>query len=290
MQMKKIIIALSLVLVIFQLIAQENEIPYPALSPKGNISQTVGNTLIEIEYERPSARKREIFGALVPWNKIWRTGAGNCTKIRFDNEVKVGGQEVPAGNYSVFTIPNPKEWIVILNKDTTLYGSYNYNYENDIARFVVIPTESRRYYETLNIDIELIQHNAKVYISWENTLVSFDIETSTNVQITKLINEELLTGKNQLSDSYAGAASYLFFRGIDLAVALDLADRAIELDENSEWPRYLKIRIYEKLKLYDSAIEEIDKTMLVLKRIESERKNEIRQLKLDYERISKLRE
>src|SRR5688500_17650295 len=77
-------------------------------TPKGILSQTVGNTKIEIEYERPLARKRKIFGDLVPWGQVWSTGAGACTKIRIDKPVLIGGQKVPAGNYSLFTIPNPE--------------------------------------------------------------------------------------------------------------------------------------------------------------------------------------
>lgn len=70
----------------------QSDYPYPSLSPLGKISQQVGNTVIDIEYERPSARKRKIFGELVPWNKVWRTGAGYCTKIWFDKPVIVEGQ------------------------------------------------------------------------------------------------------------------------------------------------------------------------------------------------------
>ena len=122
--MKEKILILFLIFSAFGVLAQDSAYPYPSLSPKGKISQIVGNTTIEIEYERPSVRKREIFGDLVPWGKLWRTGAGSCTKISFDKDVVVSGQNIEAGKYSIFTIPNPKEWIVILNRDTKLYGTY----------------------------------------------------------------------------------------------------------------------------------------------------------------------
>lgn len=284
--MKIVILIISLVFVSFQIKGQE--IDFPSFSPKGNISQTVGNTLIEIEYERPSVRKRQIFGELVPWNKVWRTGAGNCTKIKFDKDVKIGGQIVSAGNYSIFTIPNIDEWLVIINKDTSLYGSYNYDFKKDVARFVVTPSKSSRFYETLNFDIELNQHNAKVYISWANTQISFDIETSTNGYIEKLIREELLTGKNKVSDNYAGASAYLAYRGIDLAIALKLADKAKELDKNSEWIYGIKIGIYESLKLYDNAMEEISQLLLILKRNTEDRSAEIQKMESEYELIKML--
>ncbi len=286
--MKNILLILFL-LVIIHVKGQETEFLFPPFSPKGNISQIVGNTLIEVEYERPSARKRQIFGSLVPWNKIWRTGAGNCSKIRFNKDVEIGSQKIPAGNYSIFTIPNPKEWIIILNKDTTLYGSYDYDYKKDIARFIVIPEVSNRFYETLNFDMELNQHNAKMYISWTNIQVSFDIKTSTNTEIEKLIKEELLTEKNKLFDNYAGAAAYLSFRGVYLAQALILADKAKELDNDSEWVSRIKIEIYEILKLYDDAFDEVNKALNILKR-KKDRANEISEMESKYKQIKKLKE
>jgi hypothetical protein len=287
--MKNIILVLSILLVSYQINGQEIDFTYPSFSPKGNISQTVGNTLIEVEYERPSVRKRQIFGGLVPWNKVWRTGAGNCTKIKFDKDLKIGGQKVSAGKYSIFTIPNIEEWIVIINKDTSLYGSYDYDFKNDIVRFVVIPTESSRFYETLNFDIQLNQHDAKIYLSWANTQINFDIETSTNDDIEKLIREELLTGKNKVSDNYAGASGYLAYRGIDLAIALKLADKAKELDKNSEWIHGIKVGIYESLKLYNNALEEISQLLIILKRNKDDRSAEIQKMESEYERINKLK-
>ena len=287
--MKKFQFLIILILVGFQLLGQDTDYPYPSFSPKGNISQIVGNTLISVEYERPSARKRLIYGGLVPWNKVWRTGAGNCTKIAFDKEVTIEGQKVPSGSYSVFTIPNPNEWIVILNKDTTLYGSYNYNAKKDVTRFTAVPVESNRYYETLNFDIELNQHNAEMYISWANTQIKFNIETSTNEKMEKLIREELLTGINQVSRTYAGAASYLVFREMDYENALKLAEKAIELEENNVWVYGIKADIYERLKLYESAIFEITRELEILNKNKENYKEEIKKLESKYERLTKPR-
>lgn len=218
---------------------------------------------------------------------VWRTGAGNCTKISFSKPVIVGGQAISAGNYSLFTIPNPEEWMVILNTDTTLYGSYDYDYKKDVARFSVSSYESPRFYETLTFDIELINNNSKLYISWANIQLHFDIETSTNEEIEKLIEEKLLAGLHKDSDIYAGAVEFLIYQSKDFALALQLAEKAIELDEQNEWARNLKIRIYEKLKLYDNAMEEINKTVDMLKE-KGNRAREINQLEADYKRIMSL--
>lgn len=217
----------------------------------------MGNTTVTIEYERPSARKRQIFGALVPWNTVWRTGAGRCTRIKFDKGVNMGGQQLDPGTYSIFTIPNPKKWIVIVNRDTTLYGSGFYDSKKDVARFVATPTKSNRFYETLTFDIEILPNDARIFMSWGNVQVVFDLETTTDREIEKYIQTELLTKKNKDSDRYARAAEYLFFQGENFSDALKLSEYAIELD-NNRWGRGLKIKVYKRLKLYDNALEEIN--------------------------------
>ena len=288
--MIRTIITFVLTLIVYNTSAQDEEYPYPSLSPKGNISQTVGNTIIAIEYERPSVRKRQIFGDLVPWNKVWRTGAGHCTKISFDKSVLIGGQKIEAGNYSLFTIPNPKEWIIILNRDTSLFGSYDYDYEKDVARFTAVPYESNRFYETLNFEIEILPNDARIFISWANVQVNFDVETTTDSEIEMLIRTQLLTKKNKDSRIYAGAAEYLLYQGNNYSDALKLADYAIELDKNG-WARGLKIKIYEKLKLYDDALQEINEYIQNAPSMnydEKQMENILRELKSDYERISKL--
>jgi tetratricopeptide (TPR) repeat protein len=256
--MRKEVFLLLILVFCFGSIFSQDEYPYPSLSPKGKVIQQVGNTQIEIEYERPNTRQRKIFGELVPWNQVWRTGAGHCTKIRFDRPVKIEGHPVPPGKYALLSIPNPSQWIIILNRDTTLYGSYNYDPAKDIARMVVRPQSTSRYYQTLTFDIELIPNNTRVYLSWEHTQIAFDIETTTDQEIEQFITEELFTGKSQKSNLYAGAAEYYLYQGTNWMAGLQLADQALALDPNNGWARDLKIRIYERLKYYKNALREIE--------------------------------
>jgi tetratricopeptide (TPR) repeat protein len=182
----------------------------------------------------------------------------------------------------MFTIPNPHVWVVILNKDTTLYGSYDYKFENDAARFIIIPQRTDRYYETLNFDFELIPKNARIYASWENTQISFDIETTSDKLIENFIVKELATGKEKNSDIYTGAAEYYLYQGTNLSEAISLADKALEIDKNNSWARDLKIRIYERLKLHKKALIEIEKALEVIKvakyENEEDREREIKDL------------
>ena len=285
MMKKNLKVAVALILFIIETSLIFGQTEYPPLSGKGRIIQEVGNTQVEIEYERPSARDRTIFGALVPYNSVWRTGAGYCTKISFNKPVIIGGQPVNAGTYAVFTIPNPNEWVLILNSDTALYGSSNYDSKNDVARFVVKPHKTQRYYETLTFDIDLIPNNARVYISWENTEISFDLLTNTDELLMNYINEFLLTKKETAGNRYANAAEQLYFLNFRLNTALKLCEIALEKhkDEDHYTKGYVyrvKMEIYEKLHLYQEAIEVINQA------IENEKyKNEIPRWKKHKERI-----
>jgi hypothetical protein len=254
--MRKILFLILLMAVQGSLFAQ---FEFPSLSPKGNITQVIGDTHIEVEYERPAARNRVIFGGLVPWNKVWRTGAGYCTKIRFDKPVSVGGQQIEAGHYSLFTIPIPDSWIIIFNTDTTLYGSYRYDAEKDVARFVVDSEKSDRFYETLTIDIDFIPNHAHMYVSWANTQIHFPIHTGTDERVMRFIQEELLTGKEKDPDQYGMGSDYLMYQNQDFSDALALAEMMIQKEGNEGWARIIKLTVYEKLHLYDKALVEIEK-------------------------------
>jgi tetratricopeptide (TPR) repeat protein len=238
--------------------AQDIPAPFAPLSARGRLIQNVGNTLIELEFERPSVRGREIFGGLVPWDKVWRTGAGPCTKISFSDAISFGGHEVPAGSYSLFTIPNPKEWTVILNSDTSLYGSYDYDPDKDVARLQVLPVYTQRHYEALTFELDILPNDARLYISWANTQVSFEIGTYTDERIEAFIEGQLLTHKESNADLYPWGAEYLYLKRKDLIDALDLAETGIEKDDSNEWARSLKILIYEALGQYAEALTAIE--------------------------------
>ncbi|WP_044102626.1 DUF2911 domain-containing protein [Neolewinella persica] len=227
----------------------------PSFSPLGKIQQEVGNTTVEVEYERPLARGREIYGGLVPWDKVWRTGAGYCTKLRFSKAVMVGDQPVPAGRYSLLSIPGKKEWMIILNKDTSLYSGHNHDPEKDVARFRVRPTTTSRHYEALTIDLDLEGENARLYISWTDTQLSFPINTSTEAETMAFI-DGLFT--RPLSDTlnYTFAAEYLFFGRKDLQKALKLTELDLQAG-NGGYVHRLRMELFEYLGHKDKAVEEV---------------------------------
>jgi tetratricopeptide (TPR) repeat protein len=231
-----------------------SQLIFPSLSPKGRIEQTVGLTNITVDYERPAARGRKVFGELVKYEKLWRTGAGNCTKITFSQPVIIDNKKINKGTYSVFTIPNTNEWTVILNTDTTLYGVSSYDERNDLLRFKAKTQSTDRYYESLTIDIDVIPNNAIVYIAWEKTQISFQVETESDKIANDFIQQNLLTDKSQDPEEYAAAAEYYFYLDKDLDRALILIDKAIRR-KNESWYYRQKIDILEKQMKYKEAID-----------------------------------
>ncbi len=248
---------LSLMLIRLNSIAQ---IDFPALSPQGSIQQKVGVATISVLYERPAARGRKIFGELVPYNNLRRTGAGNCTKIKFDEDVLIANKLIPAGTYSLFSIPNLPDWTMILNSDTTLYGTGGYDERKDIVCFKTKAEATDRYYESLTIDIDVIPDNAELTISWEKTRVSFKIKTETDKKIAKMVNDQLLSGKIKDPQLLAMGAEYYYFLGRDLETGLALVNRAIDI-KPSAWYYSLKVDILLVDKKYAEAIETLKLNM-----------------------------
>jgi hypothetical protein len=120
--------------------AAEEKFEFPDASQHATITQRVGLTDVSIDYSRPNMRGREIFGGLVPYGKVWRTGANSPTKIKFSDAVKIGGQDVPAGEYAFYTIPNQDEWSIILSKNLKLWGAYGYKPDADELRVTAKPS------------------------------------------------------------------------------------------------------------------------------------------------------
>lgn len=226
---------------------------FPELSPKGVLEQKIGSTFITIAYERPAARGRQIFGGLVTYDKLWRTGAGNCTKISFSDAVIINNKRIEKGTYSLFTIPGKKSWTVILNSDTTLYGTPNYDEQKDIVRFQTDSQQSTRFYESFTFDIDVVPNNAKIYMSWGNTQISFKVDTEIDRLSNKFIAENLLTDKSNNADEYATAAEYYYYRNENLDQAIWLINKAIA-KKGEAWYYRQKIDILEKQKKYQEAI------------------------------------
>lgn len=133
-------------------------------------------SFMRIIYSRPKKNGREVFGELVPYGKVWRTGANEATEITFYKDVNFGGQDVKAGTYSLFTIPNEKEWTVILNSALNQWGAYRYDESKDVARVTVKPKSTAATVETFSIASEKDGENFNLMLGWDDTYVQVPVK------------------------------------------------------------------------------------------------------------------
>ena len=148
----------------------------PRPSPNGFVEQTVGTAQVSIAYSRPFVKGRDVFGGLEPYGKVWRAGANEATVIVFPIDVKVEGSDLPAGAYSLFTIPDEKEWTIIFNSQPKQWGAFSHNAELDVLR-VHTNSRSAHHQEMLTYSFEEVTNEgATVVLHWGTTQIPFKVE------------------------------------------------------------------------------------------------------------------
>lgn len=146
-------------------------------SPRTSAMAMVGNNHVHIDYGSPSVRGRSIWNGLVAYGQVWATGAHKATWIEFSEDIKINEQVVPKGKYGFFTIPNKKEWTIILSKDWDMHLADDYNAENDVIRLKVKPKKKKAITEALTYEVKVLDNKkSKISLSWEYLTVSFDFE------------------------------------------------------------------------------------------------------------------
>ena len=242
--MKKIIIALAIIIANFTIEAQ---VKTPQSSPKATIQQSVGLTDVEIEYSRPSARGRAVFGNLIPFGKVWRTGANENTTISFSDDVIIDGKTLKKGKYSLYTVPKIESWEIIFYKTTDNWGNpEEWKEENVALRATVKPETLNKSVETFTIGISGLDNNfAYLEISWENSFAALKFEVPTQKKATANI-EKALSGP--ASADYFAAAQFLFQSNGDNAKALEYVNKSLEMTKDKPfWYNRLKSVIQAKL-------------------------------------------
>jgi hypothetical protein len=177
MKHSKLILGLLVVLMITVCLpaAAQRGSEKPRLSPNAVVSQTVGVTVIEIQYGRPAVKEREIWGGLVPFDKVWRSGANEATTISFSTDVTINGQKLAAGTYGFFTIPTAGEWTVIFNSVSKQWGSMAYDASQDVLQIKVTPAEADMR-EWLQYSFEkLTSNSADVMFRWHKLALAFTV-------------------------------------------------------------------------------------------------------------------
>jgi hypothetical protein len=259
--------------------AQEaKKIEFPQASPLSSVKERVGVTDVTIEYSRPSMRERKIFGGLVPYGEVWRTGANSATKVTFSTDVKLGGSAVPAGSYALFTIPGEAEWTVILSKVVDgQWGSYAYNQKDDQARIKVKPVAMAEPLETFTISVQdLRAANANLVLAWEKTKVPVKIETDLVSKIVPQI-EAAMASSGEKPD--LAAAMFYYENNLDLALAKDWIEAAAMEQPDAVWIVYRKGLILKKMGDKEGALAAAKQALELAKKAQGE-------LSAEYTRLS----
>jgi hypothetical protein len=227
-------------------------VDFPAPSPACTIKQHVGLTDIEVVYSRPGVKGRQIFGGLVSYGEVWRTGANSATKITFSTPVKFNGANVPAGTYALFTIPGETEWTIILNKVAVQSGAFQYDEKQDLVRVQTKPIQLKEQIETFTIEFNEIRDDSAVLnLVWDTTVVPVKIEMDLTGKLVPQIEAAMAApGDNK---PYFQAAMFYYEHGQDLQKARKWVDAAIAQRE-AHYIVHLKAKILAKLGDKEGAI------------------------------------
>lgn len=220
-------------------------VSFPAPSPACTVKQHVGLTDITVEYSRPGIKNREIFGSLVPYGQVWRTGANAATKLTFSTAVKLNGTDIPAGTYALFTIPGQNEWTIIINKGAAQWGAFQYDEKNDVARFAATPVDLAEKVESFTIEFtDIRDESANLDLIWDHTVVPIHIGVELTSQLVPQI--EAVMGSDAKDKPYYQAALFYYNHAQDLQKASKWVDAAIAQRE-AHYIVYLKAEILAKL-------------------------------------------
>ena len=233
--------------------AQSTDFKMPVASPSTTVQQTFSTSFISVEYSRPSMNGREVFGALVPYGNVWRTGANSATKITFGEDVSLNGTPVMAGSYSLYTIPGEKIWTIIINKNTGNWGTSGFDKKDDVAEFKVPVQVISDKVETFTISIDNITNKScDLAISWANTRIPIKIKADNDARIMSWLDKELKGDK----PPYQAAASYYLDNGKDLKLALEYATKSIDANPKAFYLHWLKARVLSKMGNKKEALKE----------------------------------
>lgn len=227
--MKKILLS---VLLAGSLLTSQAQLRTPAPSPLQTIKQDFGLGNIEISYSRPAMKGRKIFGDLVPYGNIWRTGANSATTLQFSDEVTIGGVKLAPGKYGLLSIPNKDSWTLIITKQTDVTSPAAYKQEMDVVRVNAPVTKSKGRTENFMIQVDNIKPTqCQIELSWDQIKVAFTVETDIDTRIMQQISTAMKGEK----PPYFNAAMYYMENGKDLNQALSWFEKAAASTPTAFW-------------------------------------------------------
>lgn len=223
----------------------------PQPSTTQTIKQNFGLSSIELSYSRPNAKERVIFGELVPFGKVWRTGANQASTLTFGDDVTIGDKKIAAGKYGLLSIPNKNNWILIITKQLDVTSPSAYKEENDLVRVNVKPMVVANKVETFSMQFTNVKSSScELTLQWENTTVSLPISTDVDGKVMSQINN-IMTKDNL---PYFNAAMYYMESGKDLNQALSWFNKAVEQNPGAYYMYFQKASCLAKLGKKQEAI------------------------------------
>ncbi len=215
----------------------------PPASSTQTVVQSVGIHNISLKYNRPNTNDRKIFGGLIPYNEVWRTGANTIPSISFEEQVSIAGHSVPKGTYGILSIPGTQEWTIILSKNVQQWGAYTYKKEEDVLRFTVPAEQVNPKVESFTMSFdEVTENSTTLSLVWENTKVKFPITVDQRAEIMANIKEAMQGEKKP----YLAAAQYYLKNNLDLKQALAWAEAAEKENNKAPYIGYWKAKIQLK--------------------------------------------
>ncbi len=243
------------------------DLMFPKPSPSAEVEQQVGITEVEISYSRPSVRGRQIWGKLVPYGKMWRTGANKATSIAFDKPVSIAGKEVEPGKYAIFTIPKKDKWTVIINENADQWGKADYDKSKDVHRFKVSPEETH-HHEMMTFHFKNVtKDSAGIVLAWKKTRIDFPLTLETDKMLMADMEKAVAKANKGDWETYYECANYLIDEGMKMDKAEKWLNKSLEAEKN--WRNlFSKAELLKKKGKRDKAIETAKKAK---KKAESER-------------------
>lgn len=252
--------AFFLAFILLGMTAIAQQLQMPQASPSAKIAQKVGLTDVTVDYSRPSTKGRKIFGELVPFDQVWRTGANGATILSFSTEVKLGGVTVPAGSYALYSIPGKASWTIILSKNTKLWGAIGYDAKDDVLRFEASPAKTSRMYDSFDISFnKLTDNSADLSIKWEQTRVDFTIQTDVDPIVMADIKKQVIDSQSSNPALLYQAANYYFTSNKDANQAYAWIKQSTESDPKY-WTLHLRAKIELSLGKKTEALESATKS------------------------------
>lgn len=255
--MKRLTTTILSVIIVISAMAQE----LPRASSKASVHQMIGLTDVSVDYFRPNKKERVIWGGLVPYDVLWRTGANAATRISFSTDVKFGGADVPAGPYALFTIPGEKKWTVILNSEADQWGAYDYDSTKNIAEIQVTPVEYCETAESFTISFEsCVGGRCTMAMKWDNLEVPVEIEVDLKEQVMGSLEEALKDTAVKDYEAYNNVAVYLMRIG-DHTTAKEMAMKSRNLNKDFWYSAYVLASVQADKEDYKGAVMYMDEAI-----------------------------